>query len=166
MKITPDYIAGLFDGEGHFGTRAYNRNGKKTKGFALYIGISNNDLPVLLEIQEFLGYGHVIKNEAKPRPNYNQTYCYHIQKKADVRKFLDMIKDRVHIKYRQAELCDEFLCLWEKMRGGIQTSKEDMILAIDLFIEVTKLKSNKNGTVEEKIQKLEKLKEEVLFGGE
>lgn len=158
-----DYIAGLFDGEGHIKSHIYQRNGNH-RGCACYIGISNNNKDVLDNIQKFLGYGSVVFNGFCSGEEHNPSYCYHIMNKKDIKHFIELIKDRVVIKREECLLALEMLEIWLTFKGGIKITDEQMLNLIDLAIEMTRYKSGKNGPKSFKIQKLEKLKSEFKGG--
>jgi hypothetical protein len=71
-----DYVAGLFDGEGHIIAKEY-RNGEGDPSFTVEIGISNTDIDALREVQSFLGIGKVYVSQRPGRKAIGQFRIRH-----------------------------------------------------------------------------------------
>jgi hypothetical protein len=118
--LSPDYIAGFFDGEGTI-VMGVHTQPQTTIGyqFVTHIGIVQQKAEVLHEIQRTMGgYGHMVRNEA------NNTWVWQIQRREDIRSFLLAMKGRLFIKQRQAEIMLEACSLLGTMgRGMFKGSK-------------------------------------------
>ena len=96
-----DYIAGFFDGEGcvtYFG---------KEKSY-IRVSMSNTNLEVLKDIHNFLGVGRINQN-IKATPKHKACYNLVINKRADARKFLTEMHNKVIIKRVAVEQALQFL---------------------------------------------------------
>jgi hypothetical protein len=90
-RLNIEYISGLFDAEGCFFINKTNFN-------KFYISLSQKNHPnILKEIVKFLGFGNLSTNEFK------------IYKKTDCLKFIDLIKNKLIVKYNQAIVFQHFL---------------------------------------------------------
>lgn len=164
--ISIEYIAGLFDGEGHITCHVYSRYGNRKSGMSVCVGISNNFKDVLYKVQDFLNMGQVILNN-KQTDIRSTTYCYHILNKNDVEKFLNLVKEYLIIKKEECLLALDMLQITKKFRRGIKIPKEKLITLVDMSIEMIKKRSERIGrhSLECDIQNKIKLKQDILKGG-
>ncbi|KKS53744.1 MAG: hypothetical protein UV20_C0046G0001 [Candidatus Magasanikbacteria bacterium GW2011_GWA2_42_32] len=91
MKMTWDYIAGFFDGEG-----SIIHNGKGYRAT-----ISQTDLDVLERIKQFLGYGQIFKT-TKRKAHWKESWVYYIARQKDVYHFLVAIENHLIVKQQTA----------------------------------------------------------------
>jgi hypothetical protein len=92
IRMSFEYIQGLLDAEGCL----YIDKSYKKK---FYISIAQKNHPIMLEkIKEFLGYGHVQKDEYVISNN-----------KADCLKFIAVMKSGLIVKYNQAVAFEKYL---------------------------------------------------------
>lgn len=113
--LSPQYIAGFFDGEGYITMRRSNRHlstlsGKKrTPTYLIVVGFTNTDLGILQLIQE------VCNGRIYPKPRQNErhapAYELTIFKKEHARNFLEIIGPHVVLKSPQIKLASEFFAL-------------------------------------------------------
>lgn len=101
------YIAGLFDGEGCISILKLSRP-KLTPNpiYSLNLSISSTYLPVLKEVQTFLGYGNIYYQAA--RGNNKAKGLFSVTGKF-VRPFLDIVYPYLIIKRAEADVAYEFL---------------------------------------------------------
>ena len=158
-KVSADCIAGFFDGEGYIISIILARE-TGPRGVGIYIGISNNNIKVLNIIQKTLGYGKVSFSSFCKGEEHNPNYSYDVYKKPDVKKFINMVKNKVIIKKEECVIALKILKLVEPFRAGRKQKTPDnvMIKVVELIIEMTKYKSGKNGPKRVKIEKLNKIK--------
>lgn len=91
MKMTWNYIAGFFDGEGSI---IHNYKGYRAT-------ISQNNQEVLERIKQFTGYGQIFK-PAKRKAHWQQSWVYYIARQKDVFKFLVSIEKHLIVKQQTA----------------------------------------------------------------
>jgi len=132
------YIAGMIDGEGCIGANIDERN----KIVTPYIIITNTDKKLMEWLSSILGYDFYIKKQT------HRKTCYQIgiRRIRDIKKVLDLIKDKLIVKKEQAELMYR-LCL-------IKLNKK--LVAIT---DKSKIKRIGNGLTQEEIEIYQKLKE-------
>ena len=92
------YIAGFFDGEG---TVAHNG-----KGFR--ITIPQTDEGVLKKIQEFVGFGYIIKLK-KRKAHWKDSWLYYIASQKEVYIFLKKIKPYLIVKSKVTQKAMDYL---------------------------------------------------------
>ena len=108
MAISPQYIAGFLDGEGHVTILRRNQY-TKYPSYGLHVGFTNRDLRVLQAIQSVYG-GNLF---AKKRRSSLHSVAYELRvgKREDVKRLLVDILPYLIIKREQAELGLAFLKL-------------------------------------------------------
>lgn len=102
MTISPEYIAGFFDGEGSVVIEHKNR-GYKT--YRLRFSIANTCLEVLKEIQAVVG-GSISTSLSAIQKASNKQYPCHkliISAGADVKRFIELIGPHIRVKRPQLE---------------------------------------------------------------
>lgn len=101
--VSLEYIAGLFDGEGHVSiTDMFRRDTIDPK---LVVKITNTFLPILEEIQSI--YKGSIYKQPKLKDHYLQVYVLSLTVE-NSKKFLNDILPHLRIKYEQAKVALEF----------------------------------------------------------
>ena len=109
-KISIEYIAGLFDGEGCVGIYrnkgSYDiryKNLKKSSSFVRIVNIAATYKPVLIQIQNTLGYGRLRNLKTKKKRN-KQNWEWVIGSKENIIDFLTKIYPYSHEKREQIDL--------------------------------------------------------------
>lgn len=103
MELSNQYVAGLFDGEGHVSiTYTKVKTGKNPK---LCVKLTNTFLPVLKELHK--KYGGCITANKKQAEHYLQCYVLNFTV-AGSKKFLTDVLPYLVIKKRQAEIALKF----------------------------------------------------------
>lgn len=92
--MTPQYLAGLFDGEGGFYAN-YRCDGQ----FPIRANIASTCKEVLEMCKDFVGVGSIYEQSGTNKPCYNWSCNQY-----DVLKVLDVIEDHLIIKKDQAKL--------------------------------------------------------------
>jgi len=90
--MTPEYVAGFFDGEGCVSSYISRRSIRKRGTPCPHLSMAQKDPAVLIEIREFLGYGVVWKNRLT------------IRGKKNVLHFAEHIGPHLRVKHRQVAL--------------------------------------------------------------
>lgn len=126
--LSLEYIAGLFDGEGHVSiTATKRRSGTDPK---LTVRLTNTFLPIIREIQHMYG-GHIYKAR-KVKEHYLQVYVLSLTVE-ESKKFLSDILPFLHIKRDQATYLE-----WGEVNG-----KGKNMLGLLLMEVRTSLKKNR-----------------------
>ena len=124
--MSPDYIAGIFDGEGFFTMRRCGTVGRKYTvrefRFQCYASILMKEEKLLKEIQNFLGYGWVSQS-TKETKNHCAYYIFNITGKS-LKIFCIEIGPILKIKNKQAKLILQVQNLKEKI-GNKPVSDKD-----------------------------------------
>ncbi len=95
--VDANYIVGLSDGEGCFYILLTERNRIKNPNAHImakshfYIKLREDDLPVLEEIRDFLGFGFIYYQKEK-RKNHQPCYRYEVNSNVDKLKLIDFFK--------------------------------------------------------------------------
>lgn len=105
-----EYIAGLFDGEGHLGRKWGNQ------AHLWRIEIVNTNLKSLETIRDFMGFGRLYKRGKPKKSTHNQAYCLIISKQVDIYLFLSNIAKYLIIKREKAEEALNDLSSWRDLR--------------------------------------------------
>jgi hypothetical protein len=111
-RLSLDYIAGFFDGEGSVTLGIY-RSPKTKYGFGFFtrISISQKQPEVLFLIKQSLGFGEV--------ETFKEYSNYRIRKKPDVLRFIDLMQPKVNIKKAQLMLLKEaIVILYKQIEKG------------------------------------------------
>ena len=93
MKITPDYIVGLVDGEGSFTVYVRDPNSsKKVKRRVkveprFYLKLIERDKEILYKLKEYFGCGNVYYQPDK-RVNHQNCYRYEVANRTDIEKII------------------------------------------------------------------------------
>lgn len=103
MPLSEEYLAGLFDGEGHV-TVTRNRANKR-EYLTVGCGISNQNRSVLEKVKEQYGGNVYCTNPATEIKK--ATYGW-ISRSTEMTRFLEAVLPHLQIKQRQAELGVEF----------------------------------------------------------
>lgn len=137
LEISKEYIAGLFDGEGHVSITWATRRGVKCP--KLCVKISNTHLPVLLKIKAM--YGGSIYANKKQYESYLQCYVLSFTVEQS-KKFLKDILPYTIIKQSQIIEALKFASTVYR-RGKSIISEKEKIIREDCMIKVReeKLKS-------------------------
>jgi hypothetical protein len=125
------WLAGVMDGEGSI--YIHKRNAKKRKrgyDFIPTVSIWNTNKKFILYIKNLIGLGYVFKT-TEYRKNWKDKYGYLLNYDA-IQLLLPLIKDKLIIKKRNAELMIRFLaCLKKKINKG-EYRKE----IIDMYLQM------------------------------
>lgn len=97
-QVSPQYIAGLFDGEGYVGIR--RRNDTKNTSYRCQVEIANTNRNVLEEISA--QHGGVIR--LKKNKDAHCWYTLNFYTNKDSKEILELIKDHVIVKKDQVDL--------------------------------------------------------------
>lgn len=120
--LSLEYIAGLFDGEGHVSiTATKRRSGTDPK---LTVRLTNTFLPIIREIQHMYG-GHIYKAR-KVKEHYLQVYVLSLTVE-ESKKFLSDILPFLHIKRDQATYALKFSSTVYRRGKGRVTDEERLI---------------------------------------
>jgi hypothetical protein len=145
FKLSDDYIAGFFDGEGSFG---FHLTGKASKDrnseeVRAYISVGSIDKYILELIREHFGFGSIYSS-VRAKRNWKPCYAYRVDSYRAIKRILEKIVPKLVIKKKQADLLLEFVELrLEAYKGnpqrryGIDTRYSNRELAI--IREVRKL---------------------------
>lgn len=102
--VSKEYLAGLFDGEGHVSI-TWSRNSGYARSPKLCVKLTNSHLPVIETVKEMYG-GHIYKVK-KGKETYLQVYTISLTVE-ESKRFLHDLMPHLIIKKRQAELALEF----------------------------------------------------------
>lgn len=102
MEFSPQYLAGLFDGEGWVSLRGQ----KNKKSHSIQCGIGMSDT-VIIAIAKFLGVGYRLQKSKKS--NNKDMYHLVLAKKETISSFLNLIIPYLIVKKRQAEIMLDYL---------------------------------------------------------
>ena len=103
MPLSEEYLAGLFDGEGHV---TVTRNRAHTREYlTVGCGISNQNRSVLDEVREQFGGGVYCSNHATEIKKASYQW---MARSTEMTRFLEVVLPHLRIKRRQAELGIEF----------------------------------------------------------
>lgn len=103
MELSKQYIAGLFDGEGHVSITWSERRGQKCP--KLCVKITNTYLPVLLSMKEL--YGGSIYSNKKQKESYLRCFVLSLTVEQSKVFLIDLLPYLV-IKRKQAEIALKF----------------------------------------------------------
>lgn len=134
MSITPEYIAGFFDGEGCITARPVNG-----RSIHIHISIGQKDSSILTLIKEFFGYGIIGKRGPSDSNPRRDIWRYRITKTELVLDFLQKINSHLVIKRGQSELAIEFIEHQLKTKWKHQ-SKEEKEYREQTAIKIKELK--------------------------
>jgi len=127
-KLSNQYIAGFFDGEGCvdvFHGRSQERRRRPR------IRISQRQLYVLNEIKRSLGFGRVAKSR--------NTFQWSVKSKKDIVRFVKSILPYTIVKKPQLEIALEF-CKWIQTNPvGVHLSKESVNKREELYKKLKEL---------------------------
>lgn len=90
MKLTWEYIAGFFDGEGSLSRHSQNKN-------IWIISIAQNTANVLVKIKEFIGYGSIYYDSS------GKNYKYQIFRRKEVADFVSQIAPFIIVKHEKIQ---------------------------------------------------------------
>ena len=146
--LSPEYIAGLFDGEGcvslcYSKIRPWKKNpSKMVLGFKFVIGLCNTFGPVLYRLQEQFGGDISTSFHGNKVRNLKPVYAWKITGTEAQRKFLLTIEPFSIIKLRQVELGLSYL--ETKVGSGKRLTPDAWNRRIELFKEFRE--ANMRGT--------------------
>jgi len=136
--ISPEYLAGLFDGEGCLYSAQCGKKG--SRNFYLYAALTNTHLPVLKQVQ--IEYGGSVSRKIDKRrveiakARYNLVWSGNRQ----VEKLLNIIGPYLIIKKEQAELVlNEWLGKAEGV-SHVPVTNEQKTLRQELHLKLQALK--------------------------
>jgi len=108
--LPPEYVAGLFDGEGmvslvYVAGRKWKSDPTKNIGALKFVvGMSNTFKPVLEQVQAAFGGDLNINNAVKKQPHHKQVWAWKITGRDKAIRFLLTIQPHVIIKAEQVTL--------------------------------------------------------------
>lgn len=109
--MTPEYLAGLFDGEGSVAIihqKSPRIGAPKHCVHCLQVSITNTHFGVMQEVEGFLGYGHLrAKKQSSPTANIKTIYLWEARAQKAVR-FLEVLLPYLIIKRERADIGLEF----------------------------------------------------------
>ena len=164
VKLSPEYIAGFFDGEGSFGIGLriddVETGYENRKGIDVSVGIGQDYKHVLDLIKETFSFGTVGPSGHGKYGNIQWSWvCWG---RENCRKFLDYVEPYLIVKKEQAKLFRQVLDVLKDSQRGKPIPKENMLKVFDAVIKTVPLKNHKTMSPEEKIQKIQLLKEKYL----
>jgi len=108
MAISPQYIAGFLDGEGHVTILKRNQY-TRYPSYGLHVGFTNRDLRVLNAIKSV--YGGNLFQKKRYKAAHSSAFELRIGKRSDVERLLSDVLPYLIIKREQAEIGLAFLQL-------------------------------------------------------
>ena len=133
--LSKEYIAGLFDGEGHVSITVTQRRGQTDP--KLCVKLTNTHLPVMDMVKD--QYGGVYYIPRKIKNHYLQVYQLSLNV-TESKRFLTEMLPYLVIKKRQAELALEFSNTIYR-RGKKPVTAEEKQLREELMIKMREEKS-------------------------
>jgi len=129
FEPSPEYVAGLFDGEGCVQVRKSVRKRQRGRDvqnhatyFQLCVSISNTNLDILNKLVD--EYGGYVVNTTKENTSHKSCYDWRVSSRAAI-VFLTQIAPYVFIKSDQVKLALQFYELAEEeVRVGLQELKK------------------------------------------
>ena len=118
-KLTLAYVAGLFDGEGCFGTSRSPRSGHN-----FLVSIANTFLPVLLQMQ--MDYGGKVYKRKKRQAHWKESYVWALAGRDGQRQFVEALLPHLVIKRQQAELFLAGLKLVQQPKSHYKFTKGEL----------------------------------------
>lgn len=128
--LSKEYIAGLFDGEGHVSITVTQREGQTDP--KLCVKLTNTHLPVMEMFKE--QYGGTFYLQKKSEEHHLQVYQLSLNV-TESKKFLSEILPYLVIKKRQAEIALEFSSTIYR-RGRKPVTEEEKNLRESLMTEM------------------------------
>jgi len=115
MKLNPNYIVGLVDGEGSF--TAYVKNPDSTKKVQrrtkveprFFLKLIEKDKKILDELKKFFGCGNVYFQKDK-RANHQNCYRYEVANRNDLEKIIVPFFKRNSLQLRSKKSDFEMFC--------------------------------------------------------
>ena len=135
-KITPQWLAGFFDGEGCVSPR-------HPKLPSVIASISQSNLELLTAISEYVGNGNIIECKRVSKPRANEKRHYQIQwscRKAAA--FLEIIKPYVIVKKQQVELAIVLASLANETCGRVPRDEEKINKRLEIAAEIKGLNNS------------------------
>jgi hypothetical protein len=121
--ISLDYVAGLFDGEGCFTISIQKGKGSFPLNFSprISIGLSISSRKALESIKSCLGSGHLYYHTQLGKSGRRKTLAiFRIYRIDDLRKFVELLEEKVIIKRREFVLFNEALNLLDDKQKNIR----------------------------------------------
>jgi len=138
-RLSLDYIAGLFDGEGNAGL--YPHIVRNNIDFQPVINISSSDEDVIFSIKYTLGFGKVRRRKQK---SGNVIFIWWVFQRDQILEFIRLIKDRCLIKQKQLILLEKALQYIPSYENRIFYRNLDTILKLIYFVERLRQLNSKN----------------------
>ena len=120
QSLTPDYIAGLVDGEGSFTVyiRDVNKEKKAERRVVaepkFYIKLIEKDKDILYSLKEFFGCGSVYFQK-DTRPNHQNCYRYEVYNRNDLTKIIIPFFQKNKLKLNSKRSDFEKFCVLMEM---------------------------------------------------
>jgi len=105
-KLTPQYIAGLFDGEGWISLRPQSQK-RYLSSITIHIGIGMTNSIILKFHKKFGGYLNISPETEK----HKKCYKWSLGTKKQIKKFLTIIYPYLIVKKEQAKIMLKFIDL-------------------------------------------------------
>ena len=124
MKITPDYIIGLTDGEGSFTAYVKDPSSKKNVKRRVkaeprfYLKLIEKDKDILYKLKDYFGCGNVYFQKDK-RPNHQNCYRYEVASRDNLEKIIIPFFEKHQLRLASKINDFQFFCkIVEKMTEG------------------------------------------------
>ncbi len=144
------YVAGVVDGEGHFGIIRKQAKGRyKSPTFSARIRITNTNLGWLEELGGWIG-GRIYRTDSKKRRNRRPCYDLTLGDRASMQAFLVSVRPFLRLKKAHAVVLFEYFDLAAKRARGLKGIASDPAVVAELDAIYLKLKAlNLRGQVQD-----------------
>lgn len=140
-KLTPEYLAGFFDGEGSVGHVI--RNGRE----CLQISLSNNYKPILDAVEDKFDGGGVYKDTGSQKYD-SRCWKWHCSNNSVMKAFLTFVVP--HLTFKQAEVSIALAILQTAhTQGRHQYTEQELLVRMRLFDMLDEAKAVRNRSFEE-----------------
>lgn len=138
MKLSNQYLAGFFDGEGCVYVSKH-KGKKKNPYYSCRLSIANTDKRVIDLIEQSYG-GFTQRIAYNNRPNRQPYYAVEIYKKKHLKEFIKNIRPYSIIKGEQLDLMLELIDRLDKSKSGKEVSGEEIEWRENTILELKRLK--------------------------
>lgn len=141
MSVSPEYWAGLFDGEGCVYISKNNRTNSVRGQFQVCVEVRmTSEEPIRLLKDEF--GGTVCVKPAKPDKNWRESFSWAVRS-LKAKTFLERIRPFTVVKSKQIDLAIEFqeIVSSRNHTGRISLSDEEYALRLKYYEELKHLKT-------------------------
>ncbi len=124
MKLNPEYVVGLVDGEGSFTvyvkdtTRSGNRERRARVEPKFYLKLVEKDKTILYALQQFFGCGSVYFQRDRRR-NHQDCYRYEVYRRDNLQKIIIPFFQKNKLKFYSKQRDFKIFCeLMEMIKKG------------------------------------------------